>query len=262
MKTFLLSLHSEYYKTRKTLAFWGAIILPLFLCTVVFVVYFLKADAILKKIGAAPPDAIWGQYAFMIIGVMGTLLLPMYLIFMTYSVNNIEHKADTWKSIFSLPIPKWSIYFSKVTYTILLVALSMFLFVAFTLGYGFLLNYLVPKYHLLDADLTKVSKAIATIYFKLFLSSLGIISIQFLMSLVWKDFLKPMGIGFVLFVTSLIILQWEYSYLLPFTHPANAIMSTDINNLEILTKEVWVSYAYAAAFFTVGYFIVIKRSVK
>ena len=82
------------------------------------------------------------------------------------------------------------------------------------------------------------------------------------MSLVWKDFLKPMGIGFVLFVTSLIILQWEYSYLLPFTHPAKAIMSTDINNLEILTKEVWVSFAYAAAFFTAGYFIVIKRSVK
>ena len=262
MKTFLLSLHSEYYKTRKTLAFWGAIILPLFLCSVVFVSYYFKADDILKKIGSAPPDAIWGQYASMIIGVMGTLLLPMYVIFMTYSVNNIEHKADTWKSIFSLPIPKWSIYFSKVTYTILLVALSMFLFVAFTLGYGFLLNYLVPKYHLLDANLTKVSKGIATIYFKLFLSSLGIISIQFLMSLVWKDFLKPMGIGFLLFVVSIMILKWEYSYLLPFTHPVKAIMSTDINNLEILTKEVWVSFAYASAFFTAGYFIIIKRSVK
>lgn len=262
MKTFLLSLHSEYYKTRKTLAFWGAIILPVFLCTVVFVAYYFKAEKILKELGSATPDAIWGKYAFMIVSVMGSLLLPMYLIFMTYSVNNIEHKADTWKSIFSLPIPKWSIYFSKVTYTILLVALSMFLFVALTLGYGFLLDYLVPKYHLLDADLTKISKAIGTVYFKLFLASLGIISIQFLMSLIWKDFLKPMGIGFVLFVTSMIILQWEYSYLSPFTHPVKAIMSTNINKLEVFTNEVWVSFAFAAAFFTAGYFIVIKRSVK
>jgi hypothetical protein len=262
MKTFLLSLQSEYYKTRKTLAFWGAIILPLFLCTVVFAVYFLKPDTILKKLGNVPPDAIWSQYAFMILGVMGTLLLPMYLIFMTYSVNNIEHKADTWKSIFSLPIPKWSIYFSKVFYTILLVALSMLLFIVLTIGYGFLLNYLVPKYHLLDADLSKISKGIVAVYFKLFLSALGIISIQFLFSLVWKDFLKPMGIGFLLFVTSIMVLQWDYSYLLPFTHPVKAIMSTNINKLEILTKEVWMSFGYAIAFFTAGYFIVIKRSVK
>lgn len=262
MKTFLLSLHSEYYKTRKTLAFWGAIILPIFLCSVVFVAYYFKADAILKKLGSAPPAAIWGQYAFMIIGVMGTLLLPMYLIFMTYSVNNIEHKADTWKSLFSLPIPKWSIYFSKFFYTILLVGLSMLLFVGLTLGYGVLLNYLIPKYHLLDADMAKISKGIAAIYFKLFLSSLGIISIQFLMSLVWKDFLKPMGIGFLLFVVSIMILKWEYSYLLPFTHPVKAIMSTNINNLEILTKEVWMSFTYAAAFFNAVYFIVIKQSVK
>lgn len=262
MNTFLLSLHSEYYKTRKTLAFWGAVVLPIFLCTVVFIGYMLKADAIIKDIGKMPPIAVWGRYAFMIVGVMGSLLLPMYLIFMTYSINNIEHKADTWKSVFSLAIPKWQIYYSKALYTIILIAISMTLFVALTLGYGFLLGWLKPEFTFLEADLTEVSKFTSTIYLKMFLASFGIIAIQFLMSLVWKDFLKPMGIGFVFFVVSMIALKWEYSYMLPFTHPILAITSSVGKDMVIFTKEVWVSFAFAAAFFTAGYFIVIKRSVK
>ncbi len=262
MKAFFLSLYSEYYKTRKTLAFWGAVILPLFLCTVVFAAYYLKADEIAKKMAGAPPIAVWGQYAFMIIGVMGTLLLPMYLIFMTYSVNNVEHKADTWKSLFSLPVAKWIIYYSKAFYTILLVALSMFLFVLLTMGFGFLLGTFKPQLNLLKADINEVFTKISLIYLKLFFASLGIISVQFMMSLVWKDFLKPMGFGFILLVTSVIIVKWEFSYLIPYTHPVNAIMSSTVKDIEIFTKEVWVSFAYAMVFFSAGYFIVIKRSIK
>ncbi|TKC00673.1 ABC transporter permease [Pedobacter cryophilus] len=262
MKTFLLSLHSEYYKTRKTLAFWGAIVLPVFLCTVVFIGYYIKADDVMKKLAKVPPIAIWGQYSFAIVGVMGTLLLPMYLVFMTYSVNNIEHKADTWKSLFSLPIPKWKIYYSKALYTVLLITLSMLLFVGLTLAYGYILGWLKPQLTLQNADMAKVTSYLAVIYLKMFLASLGIISIQFLMSLVWKDFLKPMGIGFLLLVTAMIVLKWEYSYLIPFTHPIKALMSSSGKEVEILTKEVWVSFAYAAVFFTAGYFIVIKKSVK
>ncbi len=262
MKNFFLALYSEYYKTRNTLAFWGAIILPVFLCTVVFAGYYLKAESIALKFSNSPPIFIWGQYAFMIIGVMGTLLLPMYLIFMTYSVNNVEHKADTWKSLFTLPMPKWVIYFSKTIYAVLLIALSMLLFTILTLAYGYLLGYVKPKLNFLKADFTEIFSRISIVYLKLFLASLGIISIQFLMSLVWKDFLKPMGIGFILLVTAIIVLKWDYSFLIPYTHPTKAIMSSDKKALEIFTKEVLVSFAYAVAFFTAGYFVVIKRSVK
>src|SRR6476646_7232823 len=105
MKPFFLSLRSDFFKSRNTLAFWGAIILPVFLCTVVFLGYYFKSDAIIKNLKGANGEAAWFQYLGMVMGVMGSLLLPMYLIFMTYSVNNIEHKAETWKSLFSLPIP-------------------------------------------------------------------------------------------------------------------------------------------------------------
>ncbi len=29
---------------------------------------------------------------------------------------SVEHKADTWKTLFSLPIAKWSVYSAKYVY--------------------------------------------------------------------------------------------------------------------------------------------------
>jgi len=109
------------------------------------------------------------------------------------------------------------------------------------------------------------------IYFKLFLSSLGILSIQFLLSLLWSDFLKPMGIGFVCTVAGVIAgaSHFGYAYLFPYSHPLLAIssiaprhaapMQLDAN---IWNKEILVSLIVAVIVFITGYFIVEKRSIK
>lgn len=261
MKAFLLSFRSEFYKSKNTLAFWGAIILPVFLCTVVFLGYYFKADKILKSIGSLPPMALWFNYLSSILNVMGILLMPVYLIFMTFSVNSIEHKAETWKSLFSLPIPKATVYYSKASYTLLLVLLSMVLFVVLSLAYGVLLSGLNPKYHFLEADMIDISTKLCQIYAKLYLASLGIVAIQFLLSLVWSDFLKPMGLGFILLVIGIIANRWEYSYLIPFALPLKSLAISG-KEIIIFTKEIWVSIAYAFTFFALGYFVITKRSVK
>ncbi|MEO5909700.1 MAG: ABC transporter permease [Pelobium sp.] len=263
MKTFFLSLRSEYFKSRNTLSFWGAIILPTALCFLVFLGFYLKTEDIVSRFKGVPANGnlIWSQYIGAIMGPMGTLLLPVYLIFMTYSVNSIEHKAETWKSLFSLPIPKTTVYFSKALYTLLLVLISMVLFVSLSLGLGLLLGKLSPQLNMMDADVSKISKDLLQVYVKLYIASFGIIAVQFLFSLIWQDFMKPMGLGFVLLVASLIAFQWEYSYLSPFALPIRSIMEGK-KELVFFTKELWISLAYAAGFFTLGYFIVTKRSVK
>jgi len=115
------------------------------------------------------------------------------------------------------------------------------------------------------------------IYFKLFLSSLGILSIQFLLSLLFRDFLKPMGIGFVSIITGVILATkgWEYAYTFPYSHPMLTIMTIGGQmrnkpgpgglpqvNINIFTKEIFVSLAIAILVFIAGYFIVLKKSVK
>jgi hypothetical protein len=267
MKGFFLSLRSEFYKSRKTLGFWSALLLPFILLFLVSVGYYTNAE----KAAGAPGLLTWIRFAGLPLNIMGALLLPMFVIFIAYSVNSIEHKADTWKTLFSLPIPKWSVYSAKFVYALFLVFLTLLLFALFTIGFGNLLGFLKPELKFADYHAETI---LLQIYFKLFLSSLGILSIQFLLSLLWVDFLKPMGIGFVCFIIGVISagVNWKYAYTIPYAHPMLALKSmmgvrkpntppTQIV-IDIFTQDVYVSLAVSAVVFVAGFFIVQKKSVK
>ena len=250
------------------MGFWCAVLLPLLICLLLFVGFFNKSE----RLANMPGMMVWLQFAGAILAVMGSLLLPMLIIFIAYSVNSIEHKADTWKSLFSLPIPKWSIYSAKYFYAFFLVFLCLALFVLFTLGFGNFLSTLKPE---LKFNEYHIEKLLVQIYFKLLLASLGILSIQFLLSLLFRDFLKPMGIGFIATIAGVIFVNvdWKYAYLYPYSHPMLTIKGLVKNRMntvgdmpqltvDIFTKDIFVSLGVAVAVFILGYFIVLKKSVK
>jgi lantibiotic transport system permease protein len=252
------------------MGFWSPVLLPLLLCLLLFIGFFNHSD----KLSQSPGMMLWLQFAGAILGIMGSLILPMLIVFIAYSVNSIEHKAETWKSLFSLPISKLSVYSAKYFYAFFLVFLCLTLFVLFTLGFGNLLGVLKPQ---LKFSEYHVASLLTQVYFKLFLSSLGILSIQFLLSLLFRDFLKPMGIGFVCTITGVILAGngWKYAYLFPYSHPMLAIstMEQGVRNsrghgaipqitIDLFTREIWVSLAIALVIFIGGYFIVLKKSVK
>jgi hypothetical protein len=263
MKGFLLSLRSEYYKSRKTLGFWCAVVLPLLIVGLVLIGFYNNA----AKLSMMPGQALWAQFSVAIFGVMGILLLPIYVVFVTYSVNSMEHKSDTWKTLFSLPIPKWSIYTSKYVYALFLVALCLTLFALFTIGAGHLLSILKPQLKFSDYNF---APQLAQLYTKLLLASMGILSIQFLLSLLWRDFLKPMGIGFVCTIAGVILAsnKWEYVYLFPYSHPMLALtMAPSKKNgvapaFEYFSKDIVAGLIIAAVVFIAGFFIIQKRSIK
>jgi hypothetical protein len=263
MCTFLISLRSEFYKTRKTLAFLSAILLPLVLTVLISIGFFVNAE----KMAPYTPVMQWMRFSGSFLGIMGFLLLPMLVIFQTYSVNNIEHKSDMWKSLFSLPLPKWSMYSSKWVYAVLLNALCLSLFATFVLASGHLMSLLKPEFKF---DEYAFSGILLKIHVKLFLASLGILSIQFLLSLLWEDFLKPMGIGFLLTVFGIICsnLGWKYTFTIPYAHPMIALKSilnqasTKEITFDLFTKEVYISIAISIVTFIAGYYVISRRSVK
>jgi len=268
MKGFILSFRSEFYKTRKTAGFWSAVILPLLLCLLLFMGFYSQS----AKLAPMPGMMLWVRFSGAILGVMGSLLLPMLIVFIAYSVNSIEHKADTWKTLFSLPISKLSVYAAKYVYALSLVFLCLALFVLFTIGFGNLLGVLKPELKFKDYNMTSL---LVQLYFKLFMSSLGILSIQFLLSLLFRDFLKPMGIGFVCTITGVILATtgWQYAYWFPYSHPMLALQALPRNRpgmpppsqaitVDLFTHEIYVSLAIAVVVFIAGYFIVLKKSVK
>ena len=269
MSGFILSFRSEFYKTRKTAAFWSPILLPLLLCLLIFVGFYGKSAQMANE----PGFMLWLQFSGSILGIMGSLILPMLIVFIAYSVNSIEHKADTWKTLFSLPINKFSIYAAKYFYALSLVFLCLLLFVLFTLGFGNLLSILKPG---LKFNEYSVFDTLTGVYIKLFLASLAILSIQFILSLLLRDFLKPMGIGFVATIMGVILVgtKWKYNYLFPYSYPMLAIQSLERNShnsfagpvpqisINIITKETFISLIIAVIIFTLGYIIVLRKSIK
>jgi len=250
------------------MAFWSAVLLPLLICLMLSIGFFGNSE----KLSNLPGVMLWFEFAAPVLVVMGSFLLPMLIVFQAYSVNNIEHKAETWKTLFSLPISKWSVYSAKYVYALFLVILCLALFVLFTLGFGNLLGIISPG---LKFNEGHIESTLLQVYFKLLLSSLGILSIQFLLSLLFRDFLKPMGIGFVATVAGIIManVQWKYAYLFPYSAAMLTVRSLRGDNrpndggmphitVDFFTKDICVSLIVAVAVYILGYFIVLKKSVK
>jgi hypothetical protein len=261
MNGLFISLRSEFYKSKNTLAFWASILLPLFICGIIAVAFFSNSGKILKM--HYPPQMLWMTFAGSALGVMGLLILPFYVIFMAFSVNNIEHKNDTWKSLFAQPLKKLSIYAGKYFYGVLLIFICLGLFLSLTYLSAQLLHLFIPAYRF---DLYEPINLLAKIYTKLFLSALGILSLQFIISLIWSDFLKAMGIGFVGVIVGIIAASkgWEYAYLIPYSQPSIALSlnNKSTSDYTLFTHEIYSSLIYAAVLFILGYFIVSRKSIK
>jgi hypothetical protein len=71
MKGFILSFRSEFYKTRKTMGFWSAVLLPLLLCLLLFVGFFSKSEQLVGM----PGIILWLRFAGAILGVMGSFII-------------------------------------------------------------------------------------------------------------------------------------------------------------------------------------------
>lgn len=265
MRSFVISLQSEFYKSRKTLAFWASVLIPVLLCSLVAFGFLSSADKIAKQNYTS--IVLWIQYLRPIISSMGIMILPFYVIFMAFSVNNIEHKNDTWKMLFTQPLNKLSIYSAKYFYGVLLIFICLLLFAFIGYGLAFLLHQLDSRFNFNGASPVQF---LCSMYFKLFVSALGIYSVQFILSLIWADFLKPMGIGFVLTVTGIIVANvgWKYAHYVPYSAPSFVISDSfkKVGTLEptlpILSNYNLVSLGVAAVAFVFGYYILSKRNIK
>jgi hypothetical protein len=262
MNSFFVSLNSEFYKSRKTLAFWSAILLPLVICLLMSWGFISQA----AKLANSPAPTLWFRYIAAIFGVMGVLLLPVLVIYNTYAITNMEYKGDTWKSLFSLPLPKLSIYASKYLFIVFLTFITMLLFAVFIIATGHGIQLIKPelKFGNFNPNLILIKS-----FGKLFLSSIGIISIQFLLNLMWNDFLKPFGIGFLLTIMGIITanLNWKYVSFLPYAYPnltVSNIMQTkgDLNKMVIFDQAIYNGLICGAIVFVIGYFLVAKKTIK
>jgi hypothetical protein len=210
---YLSSTNNEIIKLKRTFAFWLTIISALIVPLLSFILYLVKHEKMIPAEGENP----WENYMFKQIMNAIPFLAPMFIVLITSLIIQIEQKSHGIKHLFSLPIPKWSVYFGKLTIVIFSIITTYIYFFLAILVFGFLLGMFHSELGFLDfqPDYWKCIKMLGMS----FIASFGIVGVQFWMSFRFKNFIVPLGIGMIMIIIGLIASRAPETIYFPYAYP-------------------------------------------
>lgn len=247
--SFAISLQSELLKTKRTASFWmsilGAAVIPL--------IFFLKLTLDPADSGDAFGVQPWKKFFGFAWQFLSAFLLPMYIILICALIPQIEFKNNAWKQVFASPQTTGQIFFSKFLTVHLMIFLcySLFNVLMILSGIGASFIHSVYKFSSSPIDWSQLMQ----LNVKTYISILGISAIQFWLSIRFKSFIGPVGIGLALLVGGIIAngAQWVHAGKIPYAHPILTLMSMkEGSKLTIATHEWW-ALGYFVFFTLLGF---------
>jgi lantibiotic transport system permease protein len=212
MIAFCRALHAELLKTKRTLAFLLTLLAPLTVAVLNFAIY-SDRGAQFKDVG---PDR-WLRFANNHMVFWAILMLPLFVTLETGLLNALEHGNKTWKQLYALPTPRWTVYAAKQVIAWALIGWSMVVLLGVTIANGYLLNWLRPE---MGLNVAIPWRTLLLWMGGTYLASWLIISFHHWVSARWPSFVAAMSVGIVATVAAVIIAQsdkWVGYY--PWTLP-------------------------------------------
>src|SRR5687767_5691886 len=241
--TFLTDTRSELLKTRRTASFWLSILAAGFIPALFFTSYMVNPAGAHKQLAPMPWEMhfMWGWQA------LNSFLFPMYVVLICSLIPQIEYRNNTWKQVFASPRSTANIFFSKFLTVHLMIFFFFFLFNGFMLLSGVVANAINDQFNFFEKELPW--KKLMQLNAKTYISILGISAIQFWLSIRFKNFIAPIGIGLALLVASIIAMNlgWEHIYKMPFAHPILSLKYMMLPNRPFLENHEWNSIGYLFA---------------
>jgi thiol-disulfide isomerase/thioredoxin len=188
-------------------------------------------------------------------GALGGFFLPLLLIIIASKIAQVDHKAKGWQLMETQPVPKWTIYFAKFSWLAIATFLCLFTFLVATALAGFILLESGTVHESYGS--TFPSAQILTDVALIFLASLAILSFQYALAVLFKSFVWPLVIGFVLLLGLLFAMPFNLDlrwYPFDFLNvTANNPDGSQIGNA--LIPAQWLSLIYTVVFLAIGYFL-------
>jgi hypothetical protein len=257
--SFISSLQSERLKTKRSLALWIVIIGGFFTPVIVTIIRLIQFKT-LPVVYAS--DKFWMDLWQNSWESMAIFLLPMGVVLATSLITQIEYKSNTWKQVHTTPISFTTIFFSKLA---VIVSLMFQFFVLFNIG--IYLSAIIP--YLLINGVPYPKAPFPYLYFLeqnvfYFIDCLPIIALQYLISLKYKNFLVPVGAGFIFWVGSLAALSWKYGYVIPYTYCMLLYLQGGVENKATIPSFNFhlLAMAYFVAISAVSYLLYLTKKEK
>lgn len=210
---FINSFQSEWLKKRRSLASWLVIVGASFTPSIILMSRIKNAD---KLAALYVSDDFWIKLWNQTWESMAVFLLPFGIILAAGLITQIEYKNNTWKQLHATPQKFTTIFLAKF-----LVILVMLVEVFVLFNVGMYLSAVIPA--MLFSNIPYPTATIPYIYFlkaniNFFLDCLPILALQYSLSLQFRNFLVPIGTGFVLWFLGVGMLPWNHSYIFPYIH--------------------------------------------
>src|SRR5690606_8344407 len=131
--TFLKAFSSEQYKLSKNRQLFWILLFPVLLILMVdaYIIYEAGRSAFAGSL-PNPWKLLLGRYVFQFF----YLIYPILIAIFVYACCEVEYKNNNYKILFTLPVSKANIFFSKALFIIVIVLLSVLLAYLFFLLSG------------------------------------------------------------------------------------------------------------------------------
>lgn len=262
--SFIASTEAELLKTKRSAAFWLSIVGAALIPFVLFLVYFFKPEGAIRNLKLSP----WEIHFAMGCQIMNSFLFPMYIILICTLIPQIEYRNNTWKQVFSSPQSYGTIYFSKFLSIHIMIVFFYFMFNIFMILSAVVANLLNTGFNFFDQSIALGT--LLKLNVKTYISILAISAIQYCLSLRFKNFITPVGVGLALLIGSVIALNlsWEHIDKMPYAYPVRTLdfmietKSKMIQRRYFLENHEWNSIGYFIAFTAIGFLDMRYRKEK
>ncbi len=256
---FIHAFQGEWLKKKRSLASWLVVVGSFFTPAIVIVARLVNHDG-LSQIYSA--DDFWTQHWKNLWESVAIFFLPMGAILATSLITQLEFKNNAWKQVHALPISLATIYFSKLAVVILMMA-EFFVLFNIAIYLSAIVPYAlvsgvpypttpIPYWEFLNEDL---------LYF---VDCLPIVAAQYMISLRFKNFLVPIGVGFLAWVGALASLPWKFGFVIPYSYCILNYLKDDTRGkaaIPIVDIHV-MAIGYFFLFTAIGFCLFVTKKAK
>ncbi len=226
MKTLYNSITAELLKLKYAPIIWLCFSVVLIITAIISAAATLD-QASMVQLGKNP----WPRHLGACLGILSVFMVVPFTVMLVSTSVFIENHSKGWKYIYSTPRRRSLVFYSKLMAILKIIVWVILSLIVVNVLSGFIIDLFIPEIEFKYYEVGVLS--ILPSYFHLMMALLGIIGIQYFLSLRFKGFLVPMSIGIIAYIVAFIIgtlnkpMALYYPYCYPSIYKDHSMFSID-----------------------------------
>ena len=246
---FSKAIKAEWVKQKGSGFFWLTLGAAIFIPVIYTSMQFIEEVSAITNVEAKNP---WFNIVEDCANGFGSVFFPVYLTIIAVRLAQMEHRNGGWKLIETQPISKLSIYSSKLLVALFFSLLCLLLLFVLSVAGGALIMALKSNSAYSKSPIPL--SAILSFFIRFFISGLGVLGLQYMVSVLISGFVWPFVIGLTGTITGLVLKGFSVWNWWPYSAPSYTVGAPDGSIAgKLLLPQEWTSIYWFVLAFIIGY---------